>query len=42
MVNLQLLVNAIDENSDENNERIKIYDYKIEGVEYHLYLIILK
>lgn len=33
---------TIDENSDENNERIKIYDYKIEGVEYHLYLIILK
>ncbi len=33
---------TIDENSDENNERIKIYDYKIEGVKYHLYLIILK
>ena len=33
---------TIDENSEENNERIKIYDYKIEGVEYHLYLIILK
>lgn len=33
---------TIDENSEENNERIKIYNYKIEGVEYHLYLIILK